>query len=239
MRGPKEHHTRPAIDPLFRSAALSAGPAVIGVILTGMLDDGTAGLQAIKMCRGLAVVQSPDDAFCSDMPRSALRNVQVDHCVALSEMGPLLTALVSTEIEVKMDTPPPTELVLEQDLLMGRGDPLSNLRGIGRPSTFTCPDCHGTLWEMTGSQPARFICHTGHAYSLRTLQDAATVSTDEALWNALRSSQENGLLLRYQAERSKEEGDLAASARCEAAAAALERETALLREIVERQPVPP
>ena len=89
-RGPKEHHSRPAIDPLFVSAALSHGPGVIGVILTGMLDDGTSGLQAIKRCGGVAIVQDPKEAEAPSMPLSALRHVRVDHCAPVADIAALL-----------------------------------------------------------------------------------------------------------------------------------------------------
>lgn len=98
-RGPKEHHTRPAVDPLFRSAALSRGSEVIGVILTGMLDDGTAGLQAIKRCGGLAVVQDPSTAFAPSMPASAMRYVEVDHCLPLERIAEVLAKLAASRYE--------------------------------------------------------------------------------------------------------------------------------------------
>ena len=93
--GPKENHARPAIDPLFRSAALARGPRVIGVLLSGRLDDGTAGLRAIKQCGGLALVQDPDDAEHPEMPRSALACVDVDGCVPRSELAHTLLRLVA------------------------------------------------------------------------------------------------------------------------------------------------
>ena len=235
-RGPREHHTRPAIDPTFRSVALAAGPDAIGVILTGMLDDGTAGLQVIKRCAGMAVVQSPDDAVYPDMPSSALRHVEVDHCVPLAQMGALLARLASSESEAHVTTPLPPDIAREQSLFLGSGNPLDNLQAIARPSTFTCPDCHGALWEVTNSKPTRFICHTGHAYSIRTLHQATAESADEAIWNALRATQEAALLLRYRAERAAEESDVRNSARWREAADELQQSTALLRSIVEKEP---
>ena len=151
-RGPKEHHSRPAIDPLFRSAALAYGPAVVGVVLTGRLDDGTAGLQAIKQCGGIAVVQDPPDAIEPSMPASALRYVEVDHCVPLNSMAHLLNSLVRTRV---LSPAMPTALTPEHEhaLSLAHGEPLQHLHAIATPSPFVCPDCRGGLWEISGAQP--------------------------------------------------------------------------------------
>jgi len=191
----KQHHTRPAIDPLFVSAALARDTHAIGVVLTGRLDDGTAGLQAIKMCGGTAVVQDPADAEVPDMPGSALRHVDVDHCVPLVEMADLLTSLASRPVD-GTQRPPPALLVHEQALFLAKGDPVEHLALLGKPSSYVCPDCHGGLWEVSGARPRRFRCHTGHGFSLRTLQDTLAEAADESLWNARRALQERLLLLR-------------------------------------------
>jgi len=201
----KEHHTRPAIDPLFLSAALAHGPGAIGVILTGRLDDGTAGLQAIKVCGGIAVVQDPADAEVPDMPASALRNVDVDHCVPLDEMAQLLTSLASRPVEAAPLRPAPAPLVHEQALFLAKGDPMEHLPMIGSPSSYVCPECHGGLWEVGGARPRRLRCHTGHGFSLRTLQDTLAEAADESLWNARRALQERLLLLREMAAAPPEE----------------------------------
>jgi two-component system chemotaxis response regulator CheB len=195
-RGAKEHHSRPAIDPLFLSAALARGPRVIGVILTGRLDDGTAGLQAIKACGGTAVVQDPADAEVSDMPRSAMRHVEVDHCVALADMPHLLTSLASRSVVAGAARRPPDPLLHEQALSLAKGNPMEHLPKLGVPSSYACPDCHGGLWEVTDSTPRRFRCHTGHAFTVRSLQETLAVAADESLWNARRALQERLILLR-------------------------------------------
>jgi two-component system chemotaxis response regulator CheB len=192
----KQHHTRPAIDPLFFSAALSAGSHAIGVVLTGRLDDGTAGLQAIKACGGTAVVQDPADAEVPDMPASALRHVAIDHSVPLAEMPRLLTLLASQPVHEVALRPPPDPLRHEHALFLAKGDPMEHLLQIGSPSSYACPECHGGLWEVSNSTPRRFRCHTGHGFTLRTLQDTLAEATDEALWNARRALQERLLLLR-------------------------------------------
>ena len=147
-RGPKEHHARPAIDPLFRSAALAHGPGVVGVVLTGRLDDGTAGLQAIKAGGGITVVQDPADAIEPSMPASALRHVQVDHCVPLAGIGALLDSLVRTDVAPRAAAPEievASTMTHEHALSLSLGDPMQHLQAIAAPSPFVCPDCSGGL----------------------------------------------------------------------------------------------
>jgi len=197
-KGPKIHHNRPAIDPLFRSAAMEYGGRAVGVVLTGMLDDGTAGLKAIKECGGLAVVQDPDDAQEPSMPLSALAYVQVDHVATLDDLAALLGMLASSK-------PRPGEAKpaqwLRDEHAATFGDPdMKHLKAIGSPSAFTCPDCGGALFELNDQQPVRFVCHTGHAYSLRTLTAVREETTDTALWTSLRALQEKEAIVRRLAE---------------------------------------
>jgi two-component system chemotaxis response regulator CheB len=234
-RGPKEHHTRPAIDPLFRSAAMTMGPAVVGVVLTGRLDDGTAGLQAIKAHGGIAVVQEPGDAAEPSMPTSALKYVQVDHCVPLASMADVLMTLVGMEV-----VPPavvPHELAAhEHALSLSQGSPMEHLQAIGFPSTFVCPDCKGGLWEIRNTQPQRYRCHTGHAFTLRTLQHAQGEATDEALWSALRALQEKELLLRAIQALQRADGDERAAEHLEREVVQLVEQSSVLRRLLERMP---
>jgi two-component system chemotaxis response regulator CheB len=235
-RGAKEHHTRPAIDPLFLSAALARGTRAIGVILTGRLDDGTAGLQAIKACGGTAVVQDPADAEVPDMPASALRDVEVDHCVPLAEMPHLLTSLASRRVEDVAGRPPPAPLVHEQALFLAEGDPMEHLGQLGAPSAYACPECHGVLWEVSGTRPRRFRCHTGHAFSVRTLQDTLAGAADESLWVARRALQERLLLLREMAAAPTAESLERDAVR--GAAARLQQQLSQLESLMARGPDP-
>ena len=192
-RGPKENYARPAIDPLFRSAALSHGPRVIGVLLTGQMDDGTAGLQAIKDCGGTVVVQDPATAEEPEMPRNALKHVAVDHCVPLDRIAPLLMRLVHRAPA----TAPPVPPRLAKEVAINEGAAtVQQLEGIATPSTLTCPDCGGTLWEMKEHRPLRYRCHTGHAFSPVSLARAQQEVAEEALWNAVRALREREILLR-------------------------------------------
>lgn len=201
-RGPKEHHARPAIDPLFRSAALHYGPRAIGVVLTGMLDDGSAGLRAIKDCGGTAVVQAPADAHAPSMPRSALACVDADHVVPLASLAPLLYDLASRPATsggtIAMPAPPDT-LRREHAISLGI-DGMENLKAIASPSPFTCPDCGGVLFELDDQRQLRYRCHTGHAFSMRSLAYQQETVSDAALWTSLRVLQEKEAVLRRLAQ---------------------------------------
>lgn len=168
-RGPRENHARPAIDPMFRSAAIGWGSKAVGVVLTGELDDGVAGLAAIKKCGGIAIVQDPEEAEARSMPRSALDNVEVDHCLPIEQMVSLLVRLMSRAgVEARR---PPRHLLLEHGASNGSGH-MTDLSAIGQVSALTCPDCGGALWEISSDPPLRYRCHTGHAYTALSLDDA-------------------------------------------------------------------
>ena len=167
VRGPRENNHRPAIDPLFRSAARAYGKAVFGVVLTGVLDDGTAGLQAIKMRGGMVVVQNPEDTLYPGMPRSAIENVDdIDYILPLSEIPSVLVKLANTSIEAEAEKPVSHEMEIKTDLVDMDMSTFNNDDRAGKPSTFACPDCGGTLWELEQKNLLRFRCRIGHAYSL-------------------------------------------------------------------------
>jgi two-component system chemotaxis response regulator CheB len=235
-RGPKENHARPAIDPLFRSAAVGFGPRVIGVVLTGQMDDGTAGLKAVKDCGGIAIVQDPASAVEPEMPRNALANVEVDHCVPLEEIAGLLTRLVGEPV------PPPLAQVPEQlqwEVAINRGDAtVENVAKIARPSTLTCPDCHGSLWEVNESKPLRYRCHTGHAFTSVSLARAQKDAAEEALWNGIRALREREILLRRLAGIAEATGDMAQAQAGLAQAERLKEQVHRLQQLTEELPAP-
>jgi two-component system chemotaxis response regulator CheB len=233
-RGPKEHHSRPAIDPLFRSAALAYGPRVIGVVLTGQLDDGTAGLQAIKACGGLAIVQDPRDAEHPSMPMSALHHVDVDHCLPLEGIVRTLMQLVNETVARQARAVVPA-LLHEHALTAtpSSGDAMEHLQAFAKPSSLVCPDCGGALWEAENTRPLRFRCHTGHAYTLRTLAHTMGQSTEYALQAAIRAMQEQAILLRKAAVLDRETGALEQAAAAEAGAELADSRTRMLRQLVE------
>jgi two-component system chemotaxis response regulator CheB len=199
VRGPKQNRHRPALDPLFRSAALAFGPRVIGVVLTGNLDDGTAGLRAIKDRGGLAIVQDPREARFPGMPQSALNHVEVDRVLALAAIAGALQAAVEEPLEM-VQPPPRPDLQVEARSDAGEGH-MEDMEAIGTPSVFSCPECSGTLWEVGHADLLRFRCRVGHAYTAENLVGEQAEAAEDALWAALRSLEENVTLARRMAER--------------------------------------
>jgi len=197
-RGPKENRFRPAIDPLFRSAAQTYGPRVIGVILTGYLDDGAAGLWTVKQLGGTTIVQDPSDALIPFMPQNALAHVKVDYCLPLAEIAPLLVRLTSeTEAGVY---PVPKEIEIEVNIAKEQKALEAGVLQLGEPSNYACPECHGVLLQMKEGSIWRFRCHTGHAYSIESLLADITENMDDALWNSIRAFEEDELFMRHMAE---------------------------------------
>jgi two-component system chemotaxis response regulator CheB len=206
FRGPRENYCRPAIDPMFRSVALSLRSHAIGVVLTGQLDDGTAGLKAIKQCGGWAIVQDPATAPQPSMPASALANVEVDFRLRIDEIVPAILRIVGGGEPAHARAMPPESLQREQMIHHGR-QVMENLSAIGQPSGLTCPDCGGGLWELSEQKPLRYRCHTGHAFSAQSLQYAQGESTEHSLWSGVRSLQEREILLRRVAMVARAQGD--------------------------------
>jgi len=194
-RGPKENFVRPAIDPLFRSAAVEYGSAVIGVVLTGELDDGAAGLRAIYACGGVTLVQSPDTCDAASMPNAAIRATQVDRIVSLNEMGDAITsAVLQLRSPRSLSMSERRNAEIEAAIsLTGRSLP-AELDKIGTPSKLTCPDCGGVVWQIGDAKPLRYRCHTGHAFSAMSLDHAQAEGVEDALWAAMRRLNERLLL---------------------------------------------
>jgi two-component system, chemotaxis family, protein-glutamate methylesterase/glutaminase len=197
-KGARENRYRPAIDPLFRSAAVSHGPAVVGVILTGLLDDGTAGLSAIKRCGGISVVQDPKDAAYPGMPQSALENVAIDHCVPLGVMGPLLERLTREPRGKTKSTPDDirTEAVIAERVLSD----VAQVEGLGDQVPYNCPNCGGVLWQMSEPKIGRYRCHTGHSFTASALLTSQDEKIEETLWVSLRMLEERKNLLNHMAQ---------------------------------------
>jgi two-component system chemotaxis response regulator CheB len=232
-RGPRENMARPAIDPLFRSAAASYGSRVIGVILSGALNDGTAGLRAVKRCGGLAVVQDPQDAAVCDMPQSAIDHVDVDHVIALSEMGALLGRLSRAPAGI---TPPiPMDIRIETAIAAQELSGMKAEDALGTISPFTCPECHGALWEVNDGTMLRYRCHVGHAYTAEAALAAGDDEIETMLQQLLRSHRERAQLARRmaQGERRRQRHELAD--RLEFRAAEYEENAELMLRLVQRR----
>ncbi|KJH71378.1 chemotaxis protein CheB [Aliterella atlantica] len=199
-RGPKENRFRPAIDVLFRSAARAYAQRVIGVVLSGSLDDGAAGLYAIKERGGQAVVQDPADALHPSMPRAAMKAVAVDYCVPVIQMGALLARLVDEPIPVQQVLPVSQLMDLEVGVAQEDNGLEMGIMKLGELSPYTCPECHGVLMQLKEGSLIRFRCHTGHAYSLNTLLAEVTQSIEETLWDGIRTIEASEMLMNHMAE---------------------------------------
>jgi two-component system, chemotaxis family, protein-glutamate methylesterase/glutaminase len=225
-RGPKENRFRPAVDPLFRSAAYIYGPRVIGVVLTGALDDGTAGLWTIKLRGGTAIVQEPSDAQVRSMPLNALDNVEVDHKLPALEIGALLGRLAREQAGPAPRVPAGEDEKTAREIHIARErDALEEgaLR-LGELSPFTCPECHGVLAMLREGKIVRFRCHTGHAFSADALLSANGEGLEARLWDAVRASDEAVILLNRLGEEFAKSGNTAAAQKCfDEACAAHER----------------
>lgn len=193
-KGARENGWRPAIDPLFRSAAVAHGDRVIGVVLTGYLDDGTAGLVAIKRCGGRCVVQDPKDAAYPDMPQNALSQVDVDACVPIAEMGGVLVRLSQARPGKKKAIP--KDVAIEAKIAERVLSDLPSVEAVGEQVPYNCPGCGGVLWEVTEGNALRYRCHTGHAYTAPILLAEQSARIEETLWIALRMFEERRNLLR-------------------------------------------
>ncbi|WP_426061717.1 chemotaxis protein CheB [Hymenobacter sp. B1770] len=198
-RGPKENRFRPSVDALFRSAAYSFGSRVIGVVLTGYLDDGTSGLWSVQRMGGLAVVQDPHDALSPAMPANALEYVKADYVVPLAEMAALLVQLATKPAPAKPRVTAAEMDLLKIELTIAKRDNAFELgiidKGILTP--YTCPDCHGALTQLVEGKLIRFRCHTGHAYTVSALLSEVTESVESMLYQSMRGLEETKMLLTH------------------------------------------
>jgi two-component system, chemotaxis family, protein-glutamate methylesterase/glutaminase len=232
VRGPKENGVRPAVDPLFRSAVRSYGPRVIGVLLSGALDDGTEGLSQIKQGGGLAVVQDPREASFPSMPLSGLRHVAVDHVLPVKDVAELLIRLAdagSSDLE-PAESLQPTDESPDPELLQG----VHNTA----PAAFTCPDCGGALRDASREGVVRFECHVGHAYNADSLLTEHDAMLERALWTALRTLEEAACLRREMASRSDARGLHGLEGVYLDQAREFERRATLIRTVLEREGFP-
>jgi len=231
-RGPKECRVRPAIDVLFRSAAVAYGPRVVGVVLTGTLDDGTAGLWSVVDQGGVALVQDPAEAQYDSMPLSAIEHVAVDLVAPIHGLGRHIVELCSRPA-------PPAggeghrERYRIENRIADTGNGLSaGVMNLGKVSKYTCPDCHGVLVQIEEGSVVRFRCHTGHAFSLKSLIAEVNDAVDSGLWDTLRAVEERVMLMRQVAELAAAAGDTAEATRCTAQADEAEAKLQPLRALV-------
>ncbi len=192
--GPEENRFRPSIDVLFRSAAVAYSSYAIGIILSGMLDDGTSGMWAIKRSGGTCVVQDPNQAEYPEMPLSVINNMEVDHVVLLEEIGPLLAEIVKHTSGRKK--PVPKEVIAESKIAEMTAVGIDTIEKIADVSVFACPDCGGNLWAVKDDKVKRYRCHIGHAYTEKDLVVKQAETATATLWVALRMMEERKHLLK-------------------------------------------
>lgn len=231
-RGPKENRFRPAIDPLFRSAAYAFGPQVIGMVLSGLLDDGTAGLWAVKDRGGIALVQEPSDALYPSMPQSALGYVAVDYCLPTSAMAAILDRLVREPLVEEGEVPMSDALAIETKIAFEDSALQSGILRLGKPSLYTCPECHGVLVQIEEGAIVRYRCHTGHAYSQETLLAEVNEAVEASLWSALRTLDEKIFLLRHMAQQLTTPAQTDLAQRLIAKADEVEQRAQVVRQVV-------
>ena len=202
-RGPRENGFRPAVDPLFRTAARAYGPRVVGIILSGGLDDGTEGLALVKHLGGVAIAQEPSEAACPSMPASAAENVNVDYILPVAEMPAVLARLASEPLPkgVKPMAPDPND---PPEAAEGVQDTLETGALRGAPTPLTCPECNGALWELRKGKLVRYRCHVGHNYTADGLMAAKVEDLEAVLWSAMRALEENADLRRRMARRASQ-----------------------------------
>jgi two-component system chemotaxis response regulator CheB len=243
-RGPRENHCRPAIDPLFRTAARVYGARVIGIILSGALYDGSMGLLAIKTRGGMAIVQDPQEAIVDSMPRRAIERVEAEHVLPVAEMAAALTDLIrqpviaqgGTSMENAIDPEERLEAVIAEDFVEQASD-----GRIEETTIFTCPDCGGVLWQGAEGSVLRFRCHVGHAFAPEVLLSQKSEELETALWSSLRLLKEKATLTLQLANRTRTSGNGKATQAAERIAEQAEldeRHARVIQELLEAMPSP-
>jgi len=224
-RGPREHFTRPAVDPLFRSAAREYGARVIGVVLSGTGSDGAAGLDAIKRAGGLTVVQEPATTFYPEMPTAAAALVRVDHVVTGEELPPLLRRLAMRMVQV----PAPTTTA-ETSAEMDERE---------RPIALTCPECGGAMREDNSNGVQQYRCHLGHRFSPEEVATGQLEAIDHAVGVAARVLNERIGLCRHMAENARAAGRTLGVEHWQRLEKEAEDELVVLQRFFSRQPIMP
>ncbi|TSD62905.1 chemotaxis protein CheB [Inquilinus sp. KBS0705] len=234
--GPHENRWRPSIDVLFRSAAAAYGSSVIGVILSGLLDDGTSGMSAIKRSGGICIVQEPSEAEYNDMPLNVIHNVAVDHQVLVQDMGYIIADIVS---KPQAHQPIPDDVKIEADITERLVSNINDLKQLGHHSDFTCPDCGGSLWEIGSNGHKRYRCHTGHVYTAAALLQKQGEEMEESIWISIRMLEERRNLLMNMSATSKGSPGLISDyeRRSDELSVHIERLKSLLISIVKTGPV--
>jgi two-component system chemotaxis response regulator CheB len=235
-RGPKENRNRPSVDALFRSAAYAHGARVIGIVLSGALDDGTSGLWSIKRLGGVSIVQDPAESSFDSMPSNALHQVEIDHCLSATEMGALLARLTTEAVRKEPhDAHRDRERMQIEVSVAIDGDALrKGVMEIGHLTPFTCPECQGVLVKLKEGKLTRFRCHTGHAFTALSLASVQEQVVEEAIWAAVRALHEKESLLTQFEKKARAENRSDAAAEHAVAANQARRHAEALRLMASR-----
>ncbi|WP_069658278.1 chemotaxis protein CheB [Arcticibacter eurypsychrophilus] len=204
-KGPHENRWRPSIDVLFRSAAASYNSRVVGIVLTGMLYDGTSGMSAIKRSGGITIVQEPFEAEFPDMPTSVINNVLVDYRVHIGDIGYILEDIFSKSIQIKQI---PEDVMIEAEITERTVNSIDALEKIAQQSTYACPQCGGGLWKINNDHTHRYRCHTGHTFYEKLLLESQAESVEESIWVSIRLLEEREKLLKTIAKHDCESGNM-------------------------------
>jgi two-component system chemotaxis response regulator CheB len=202
--GPAENRWRPSVDVLFRSAAVAKTNKVIGIVLTGYLNDGTSGMDAIKRSGGVCIVQDPHEAEYPDMPLSVIEHMEVDHCISLKEMGSTIEQIIEHSRSVQIEAP--EDVKVESMIAERVVTSVSTVEQIGETTNFVCPDCGGGLWRMPHDAVERFRCHIGHSYTMNDFILKQGEKLEATLWVALRMMEERKNVLEKVKEREDKKG---------------------------------
>lgn len=211
-RGPRENLSRPAIDPLFRSLGFHYGCGAIGVLLSGYLNDGAAGLSDLKRCGGVSIVQNPADASVSDMPQAALRASDVDYRANAAQIPELLEGLISSSPKPHEAAASPPDVLIEIEIALGREVGAAVVAKIAEPVPLSCPSCSGVLSQSRQPSPLRFRCQVGHGFTGEILEAEQGTATDEALRVALRIIGERETLIEKLVLEAESSGRVSAAA---------------------------
>lgn len=230
-RGPRENSARPAVDPMFRTAARAYRARVVAVVLTGTLDDGTAGMMVVKGLGGTAVVQDPEDAPFPGMPASVLQHVAVDHVLPLAGIPDLLVRLARETISRTGDSPAAEVPDITEVTMTGMNAQLPEPQE-GAQAGLSCPDCGGTLWEREEGGFVHYRCRVGHSFGEASLQAEQVGALEAALWTALRALEENAALSRRMSERMTGRGSPSLARRFEEQAAEMHRKAEMIRDVL-------
>jgi two-component system chemotaxis response regulator CheB len=230
--GPTENGHRPAVDVLFRSSANATGERTVGIVLSGALDDGAAGMVAIAERGGACLVQDFDEALHDSMPRAAAAAAPQAQMASVHKMPEMLTRLIQEPVDSQGE---PSGLMKKEAAMADlEPDAMHDPERPGSPSGFACPDCHGALFEIIEGPLTRYRCRVGHAWSPESLVARQRVDLESALWMALRSLEEKASLSRDMTDRASRGGHRLSAERFSADAAEAVRAADLLRELIER-----